>query len=57
MVASLLDKPLACWYEGKAYSLGAVATMAVDVQMVCTVISGEPAWAREKSVDGMAPGP
>ena len=57
ILLAVQDRPPACWYEGKAYSLGAVATMAVDVQMACTFIAGEPAWARDKTGDGMAPGP
>jgi hypothetical protein len=54
---AFLERPPACWYDGKAYSPGALATMAEDVQMTCTILYGEPSWARDKSGEGMAPGP
>ncbi|RZJ62925.1 MAG: DUF1496 domain-containing protein [Acidovorax sp.] len=57
MVLAIQDRPPACWYEGKAYSPGALATMAEDVQMTCTILMGEASWARDKRGEGMAPGP
>lgn len=37
-----------CYYEGKSYSPGAVANMADQTHMTCTLTNGNPQWVRTK---------
>ena len=49
-IAGAMQARTACYYEGRAYSLGAVAHMAGQVHMTCTLTKGEPRWVHMKPV-------
>lgn len=40
----MMQKPSACYYEDQAYSPGAVAAMAGQVNMACSLQKGAPYW-------------
>lgn len=52
IVGAMQGRP-ACYYEGKSYSPGAVANMADQTHMTCTLTDGDPHWVRVKANGGM----
>ena len=48
-IAGAMQGKAACYYEGKAYSPGAVANMAGQVEMACTRTDGDLHWVRLRS--------
>lgn len=47
IVGAMQGRP-SCYYEGKSYSPGAVANMADQTHMTCTLTNGNPQWVRTK---------